>query len=45
MHNYPAASSVTQKYNNWNTLNRNDNKYILEKILRKIGYQVSKTDI
>ncbi|OQS03519.1 sporangia induced sperm flagellar protein [Thraustotheca clavata] len=37
MHNYSSANSVTQKQYNWNTLNN--------KVLRKLGYQLTKREI
>lgn len=44
LHNYPPANSATQKYNNWNTLNRTQSSK-LEKALKKINFQISKNDI
>ena len=37
LHNYPAAHSVQQKANNWNTLNT--------RAFKKLGFQISKKDI
>ena len=37
LHNYPAAHSVQQKANNWNTLNT--------RVFMKLGFQISKKDI
>ena len=37
LHNYSAANSTPQKIYNWNTLN--------SKVLRKLGWQISKEDI
>jgi hypothetical protein len=49
LHNYPAASSTTQKNYNWSTLNRkyilSINWYNLEKVFKKIGFQLSKKEI
>ncbi len=44
MHNYVATTSATTKLGNWNTLNSlllNN----LEKVLKKLNYQISKNDI
>jgi len=37
IHNYSPAHSATQKMYNWNTLN--------QKVFKKIGFQLSKTDV
>ena len=37
LHNYPSANSVAQKANNWKILNF--------KIFKKLGFQVSKSDV
>merc|ERR1711976_1095387 len=37
LHNYPSASSSTQKNYNWTTLN--------QKVLKKLGFQITKTNI
>ena len=53
IHNYSPAHSSTQKNYNWNTLNRKKmricdflkNHVFLEKVFKKIGFQLSKNDV
>ena len=48
IHNYPSASSTSQKNYNWATLNRNlikCNNINLDKVFKKLGFQISKQDI
>ena len=48
LHNYISAHSVAQKLYNWETLNRilyQQRVMKIEKVLKKLGMQVSKSDI
>lgn len=46
LHNYSTAHSSPQKLYNWNTLNRILNYcYSIEKVFKKIGFQLSKKEI
>lgn len=44
MHNYVASTSAATKLANWNTLN-SKNLLMVEKVLKKLNFQVSKNDI
>ena len=45
LHNYIPASSVSQKLYNWETLNSTFYLTEIVKALKKLGMQVSKTDV
>jgi hypothetical protein len=44
LHNYTSTTSATTKLANWNTLN-SMMIFNLEKVLKKLNYQISKNDI
>lgn len=44
LHNYTPSTAAATKLSNWNTLNSTF-KNMIEKVFKKLNYQVSKNDI